>query len=144
MASLGALRSFGIVGGVAAFSIPSILGDMKKAEQEHKSKLWAGAKSAIAYNWQPIMLLGLSGTRQFASFGYMGLLLGAGQITKAGIDIVNNRNSWIRSAATPFSHSFDASDWAAEAQQRGMQTITGVRSIIGSEAASLNARYGRR
>jgi len=144
MSGISPLRSFGIVAGLSLFSIPAVYSDIKKAEQEHKSKVWAGTKSAIANNWQNIMVVGWGGFKQLRGIAFLGLLMGAGTLTQAGVAAVNARNTWIRQAATPFSHSFQMSDWAAAAQQRGMQTITGVRSIIGSEAASLNARYGRR
>jgi len=144
MAGIGAFRSLGIVAGVAAFSVPSVLNDMKTAEQEHKSKLWAGTKSAVAYNWQNVAMIGWGGFKQLRGMVWLGVLSAAAPITSGILTATGARNRWIRQAATPFSHSFQMSDWAAASQQRGMQTITGVRSLIGSEAASLNARYGRR
>jgi len=141
---VSSLKSLRIIGGGAIFSTPAVLSDMQTAEQEHKSRLWAGAKSAVANNWQYLVMTGWGGLRQLRSFGYLGLLSAAAPMATAVANTISQRNYWIRQAATPFSHRFDHSDWTAAFQQRGMQKIAGVRGLIGSEAAAMNARYMRR
>lgn len=133
----------GAVLGATALTIPlNILPDMRAAKKEHKSQLAAGVKSAVRNNWQNLILMGMQ--NQMKGIGALLLISSAAGISSGLNNVISYRNSWIRSAATPFSARYEHSDWAAQAQQRGMQSITGIRGYLGSEAANFAQRYGRR
>jgi len=129
-----ALSSFGNVAGVVAFGILPIMSEMKKAQQEHKSRLWAGVSSGISYIGLPIVLTGFNFTKATVAFTALGAVTTLPAFVDKISGLVQTRNQWIRQAATPFSHRFDASDWTAAAQQRGMQAMNGYKSMIGNEA----------
>lgn len=52
--------------------------------------------------------------------------------------------TFMRTARTPFSHSFQHSDVTLGAQQRGMQAIGNGSGFLGSEAGLMAQRYARR
>ena len=49
-----------------------------------------------------------------------------------------------RRMVTPFAHSFSHTDATLRAQQNGLQSITGGRGYLGSEAGLMQQLYGRR
>lgn len=144
MTGISPLRSFGITAAAVGFSAIPIHQAIKDAEAEHKSKLWAGVKSAVENSWQPLIMTGWGAFKQLRSAAFLGVLMQAGTLAGTAMSLAVSRNNFYRQAVTPFSHRFDHSDYTSAAQQRGMQTITGVRSMIGNEASAFNARYGRR
>jgi len=114
----------------------------REAKAQHHSAFWAATKDIVAKNWLTVALIGTSE----AGLGYI-----AGQIlsmTPAVIHLssglVQARNTQFRMASTPFSQSFEHSDWTLRAQQRGLQTLNGANSMLGSEAGAMARRYARR
>jgi hypothetical protein len=116
--------------------------DLHKAHEQNQSMLWAGTKSAVKLGWQPLLMWGVKNPM----LGWLGLsaIIMAPPLLSAGAQYIRQRNDWIRSAATPFSQKFEHTQWTSQAQQRGLQSISGARSLIGMEAASFASRYGRR
>jgi len=86
----------------------------------------------------------------YATMGFMpvlALLQGPG-LVKAGTTAAYNRyrsyQTWRREIASPFSHSFSHTDATLRAQQQGIQALGIGRGFVGSEAAMMAQRYGRR
>jgi hypothetical protein len=124
------------------WSAPAVIGSVRAAKNEGKDPLMAGVKSIVSNNWMNIAFAG-SKLPGWGMFAYPILTsLGAGYT--AGRAFVGGHNITMRRTATPFSNSFEHSDVTYAAQQRGMATINGYRSMLGNEAAALAQRYSRR
>lgn len=127
----------------AAFTIPAVLGDMKTAKAQGKSPLEAGVGSIVRNNWMNVVMLGSRAPTM--GFFALGLMATAPAAAYTGIrNFSSGYNLKVRQSLTPFSGSYEHSDITMSAQQRGMSTINGYRSILGSEAAALAQRYSRR
>lgn len=136
------IKPWGNVAVNAAFTYPQMRQDIELARREHRSVMWAGAKSAVKNNWMAIVTIGAS-RPGLMMLGFMALEA-APALVNLGAGIIRERNDAIRLAATPFSQRFEHTDWTWRSQQRGMQAISGARSMIGSEAGAFARRYGRR
>lgn len=63
---------------------------------------------------------------------------------QAAYDFNRSQSIYMRQVKQPFSHSFSHSDASISAQQRGIQAISGGRSLAGAEAGIMAQMYGRR
>lgn len=131
----------GLVGIHTLATVGPTIADIHQAKKEGRNTAWAATTSAVRNNWANLLLLGAK--RPIA----LGLGLAALQVSpaiaSAAYGYYQTRNNWIRLTRTPFSQLFEHSDWTMQHQQRGMQSILGARSMLGSEAARMSARYGR-
>ena len=135
------LGTLGISSYLLANSIP-VVQDAKEARAENKSVLWAGTKSAVRNNWQQVLMLGLK--HPTAAMLGLGVIQMSPLIARTAFNYYRVHSDYLRSISQPFSSRFEHSDQTWRAMQSGMQSITGVRSMLGSEANSMNRRYGRR
>lgn len=136
------INQFGNVGIGAALTYPMIHRDIEEARRENRSVLWAGTKSAVRNNWMNVISTGASRP------GMLFLGFAALQVAPALVGVahgmIRQRNDEIRLSHTPFSQRFEHTDWTWREQQRGMQSISGARSLVGSEAGAFHRRYARR
>lgn len=126
----------------ALWTAPFVIGEVRAAKAEGKDPIMAGVKSIVSNNWMNLMFAG-SKAPGFGMFAYP-LLTSLGASYTAGRAFVGGHNITMRQSATPFSNSFEHSDVTYAAQQRGMATINGYRSMLGNEAAAMAQRYSRR
>ena len=141
--SLLARAGFGLI----VTGIPMMLG-IKNTYREHRAagegRIVAGIQSFSMQALPYLMTFDMPFGRQlafqlgFAALTYVPAIVG-------GIaSYYAYRSTYLRMASTPFSQSFAPTRWTSEMQQRGMESIMGTRSILGSEASRLAAQYGRR
>ena len=136
------LRQFAWPAVGVAMTYPMMKTDIDVARRENRSVMWAGAKSAVRNNWINIVTIGASRPGLMA-LGFIALDT-APALVNLGYGMLRQRNDEIRLSHTPFSQRWEHTDWTWRAQQRGMQSISGANSMIGSEAGGMARRYGRR
>lgn len=119
-----------------------VLSDTYQAYKERRSVPGEFVRSTFRNTWPLIVTAGMPGGAAVLPLLYALPVLP--QIAAGLHGWTMNRNSYVRQSGTPFSHSFTHSDWTAMAQQRGMASIMGTRSLLGSEATAMSARFARR
>lgn len=122
---------------VMNYALPGVmvLGEAGQARAEGKSTAAIIARGGAE--------LGLWALAPAVMGVYTGVGLAYGAY-KVGDAIYRQQSSYIRTARTPFSHSYAHSDASMQAQQRGMAAIGRARNLVGSEAAVMASMYSRR
>lgn len=118
------------------------IGETKAEIARGKSAPSAFLSSFVKNNWMNVVLAGSSRVG-LASLA-LPMVMGAGDLYTGARNIASGYNIGIRTKMRPFSSSFEHSDATMASQQRGMATINGFKSALGTEAAMLAQRYGRR
>ncbi len=115
---------------------------------------YSGYQEKTSKGWNPLAA-GLVETGAQAlpfmmnPFLYLGLTMGLPLTRAAGAAVtssISNQMNHVRLSRTPFSHRFEHSDVTARTQAMGLQAIGSAwaHSNMGSEAALMASRYGRR
>ena len=117
--------------------------DSYKAFKEHRSVPGEFVRSSFANSW-PLLVTAGMGLGAAATAQALFMLPAIPALATGIYGYSVTRNSYLRQAATPFSHRFTHSEFAGAAQQQGMASIQGAQSLIGSEAGQFAQRYSRR
>jgi hypothetical protein len=133
-------RHIHVVGPVTA-ALP-VMADTYAAYRQGKNVPGEFVKSTFHNAWPFLLTMGMRGASLWG--GLLAMAPVAPMVASSLYSLVEQRSHYLRQSHTPFSHSFNHSDYSLMAQQRGMQTISGVRSMIGSEAGAMAQRYARR
>jgi hypothetical protein len=62
--------------------------------------------------------------------------------TKGMYNLYQSQGSWLRTARTPFSHSFSHTAATSQLQSAGLRALGISRGFVGSEASLMAERYG--
>lgn len=129
--------------GIAWGAFP-IVGAAAQAHREKRDVITAAARATVETQWPLVVAMGIRAPLYGPAVVGLSLLGTVPDLAGAAHGLIRARNVGISEARRPFSHRFEHTQASFEAQQRGLQSIYGARSMIGAEAGAFAQRYARR
>jgi hypothetical protein len=127
-------------GGVGLLGI-SAAADFRHNRDQGHSLVGSAARSGFSNFWPEALTLGMRGAGPITVGLYA--MQAIPSLATAAYGWSQARDMYVRKSLRPFSHSFNPSDFALSAQQRGLQSMQNNGGLIRSEAAMLAQRYTR-
>lgn len=109
-------------------------------ERAYRRAMWGGAGKIVLAGMLPRMIFGSSPAGLFWAGVFNWAVRGG---PSRAMEHWRKMTSEYRAAVVPMMHSFEHTERTYHAMQQGLSAIQGYRSVIGSEAAVMAARYGR-